>query len=147
MDSLQVQVPSGGTGGTSTVQDEGVTQSTTVTTFNFVGAGVTASGSGATATITIPGGAGAGWTEVEVDFGSMPVYDSTFTITDAAITSSAVKVIINPCGKAATGRTADDWQWDTCNVVANPGTGSATCYVVFFPGPIAGRRKFQYTIG
>lgn len=45
-------------GGTATVQDEAVTQSTTVTTFNFIGAGVTASGAGATATINIPGGAG-----------------------------------------------------------------------------------------
>lgn len=45
-------------GGSSTVQDEGVTQSTAVTTFNFTGAGVTASGAGATATINIPGGAG-----------------------------------------------------------------------------------------
>lgn len=42
-------------GGTITVKDEGVTQSTTVTTLDFVGAGVTASGAGATETITISG--------------------------------------------------------------------------------------------
>lgn len=47
-------------GGTQTVQDEGATQSSTVTTFNFTGAGVTASGGGATATINIPGGSGGG---------------------------------------------------------------------------------------
>jgi hypothetical protein len=40
-------------GGTQTVQEEGVTQSTTVTAFNFVGLTVTASGGGATATITV----------------------------------------------------------------------------------------------
>lgn len=40
-------------GGTQTVQEEGVTQSTTVTTFNFVGLTITASGAGATATITV----------------------------------------------------------------------------------------------
>lgn len=50
-------------GGTSTVQEEGVTQSSTVTTFNFVGSAITASGAGATATITVSlspalGGAG-----------------------------------------------------------------------------------------
>jgi hypothetical protein len=39
-------------GSTITVQDEGVTQSSTVTTLNLVGANVTASGAGATETIT-----------------------------------------------------------------------------------------------
>jgi hypothetical protein len=46
-----------------TVQEEGVTQSTTVNTFNFVGSAITASGGGVTATITVSlspalGGAG-----------------------------------------------------------------------------------------
>lgn len=96
---------------------------------------------------TVSGGAGATWTEVEIDFGSTPVYDKTFTITDAAITSSAVKMALVPCGKAATGRTADDWQWDGGTFVANPGTGSATCYATFSPGPIVGKRMLQYQIG
>lgn len=90
---------------------------------------------------------GPAWTEVEVDFGSTPVYDATFTITDASITSSAVKMVLVPCGKAATGRTADDWQWDGGTFVANPGTGSATCYATFTPGPIVGKRMLQYQIG
>ena len=91
-------------------------------------------------------GAGMTWTEAEIDFGSTPVYDATFTITDAAITSSAKKVIVNPCGKAATGRTADDWQWDGAVFAANPGTGSATVYATFSPGPIVGKRKIQYSV-
>lgn len=92
-------------------------------------------------------GGSALWTEVEIDFGSTPVYDATFTITDAAITSSAVKMAVVPSGKAATGRTADDWQWDGGTFVANPGTGSAVCYATFHPGPIVGRRTLQYQIG
>ena len=92
------------------------------------------------------GGGGGSWTEVEVDFGSVPVYEATFTITDAAITSSAVKMAIIPCGKAATGRTADDWQWDGGTFAANPGAGSAECYAAFFPGPIVGKRKLQYQV-
>lgn len=92
------------------------------------------------------GGGSVTWTEVEIDFGSTPVYEATFTITDAAITSSAVKVILVPSGKAATGRTADDWQWDGGTFAANPGTGSATCYAAFFPGPIVGKRKLQYSV-
>lgn len=93
------------------------------------------------------GGAGASWTEAEIDFGSAPVYSASFTITDAAITSSAVKLQVLPCAKAATGRTADDWEWDGATFAANPGTGSATCYALFTPGPIVGRRRIQYSIG
>lgn len=92
------------------------------------------------------GGAGATWTESEVDFGSKPVYSASFTITDAAI-SAASKVQVLPCGKAATGRTADDWAWDSAAFAANPGAGSATCYVTFVPGPVVGKRKVQYSIG
>lgn len=93
-----------------------------------------------------PAGSGGSWTEIEIDFGSTPVYEKTFTITDAAITSSAVKMALVACGKAATGRTADDWQWDGGNFTANPGTGSATCYAIFFPGPIVGKRMLQYQV-
>ena len=85
-------------------------------------------------------------TEIEHDFGTTPVYDASFTITDAAITSSSKKVVIVPSGKAATGRTADDWQWDGATIVADPGTGSATAYVTFHPGPIVGPRTFQYMV-
>jgi hypothetical protein len=89
---------------------------------------------------------GATWTEAEVDFGFAPVYSATFTITDASI-SAASKVQVLPCGKAATGRTADDWAWDGATFAALPASGSATCYAVFTPGPIVGRRKVQYSVG
>ena len=96
--------------------------------------------------VPTPGGGGGSWTELEVDFGSTPRYDASFTITDAAITSSAVKLVVVPCGKAATGRTADDWQFDGAIFAANPGSGSATCYATFLPGPIVGKRMIQYSV-
>jgi hypothetical protein len=89
---------------------------------------------------------GATWTETEIDFGALPVYSASFTIADGGI-SAISKVQVLPCGKAATGRTADDWEWDGATFAANPGAGSATCYAVFTPGPIVGRRKIQYSIG
>lgn len=92
------------------------------------------------------GGSGASWGEAEIDFGAQPVYSAEFTITDAGITATS-KVTVLPSGKPATGRTADDWAWDGATFAANPGTGSATCYAVFTPGPIVGKRKIQYTIG
>lgn len=51
--------PSGG-GGSLTVQDEGVTLSSAVTTINFTGAGVTATGT-TTVTVDIPGGGSGGF--------------------------------------------------------------------------------------
>lgn len=97
---------------------------------------------------TSGGGSGSGsvWTEAEIDFGSKPVYSASFTITDASIASTS-QVVLLPSGKAATGRTADDWAWDGATFAVNPGSGSATCYAQFIPGPIVGRRKIQYSIG
>jgi hypothetical protein len=89
---------------------------------------------------------GATWTEAEIDFGSKPLYEARFTITDAGIGATS-KVQVLPCGKAATGRTADDWQWDGATFAALPAAGSATCYAVFTPGPIVGKRKVQYSVG
>jgi hypothetical protein len=93
-----------------------------------------------------PATGGATWTEVDIDFGASPVYAATFTITDAAI-AAASKVQVLPCGKAATGRTADDWAWDGASFAALPGVGAATCYAHFLPGPIVGKRKVQYSVG
>lgn len=128
------------------IEDEG-TPVTQRAVLNFTGAGVSVSDVGGKTTVNIPSGGGATWTEIEVDFGTLPVYSAEFTITDAAITSSAVKMQVLPCGKAATGRTADDWAWDGATFAANPGTGSATCYAYFLPGPVVGPRKIQYSVG
>lgn len=81
---------------------------------------------------------------VEHDFGTSPVYDAQFTITDAAITATSVVSVVP--GGAATGRTGDDWQWDGATVGVVPGSGTATCYVTFHPGPIVGPRTFNYTV-
>lgn len=81
---------------------------------------------------------------VEYDFGSTPVYEAQFTITDANISGTSIVTVVP--GGAATGRTADDWRWDGASISAVPGSGSAVCYVSFFPGPIVGPRKFNYTV-
>jgi hypothetical protein len=127
------------------IEDEGsvLTQRAVL---NFTGSGVTVSDIGGKTVVDIGAGGGATWTEVEVDFGSAPVYGAEFTITDAAITAAS-KVQVLPCGKAATGRTADDWAWDGAAFAANPGTGSATCYAQFLPGPVVGLRRVQYSVG
>lgn len=98
--------------------------------------------------VEIGGGssASATWTELEVDFGTDPVFDSTFLISDATISGTS-KVAVVPSGNAGTGRTADDWQWDGASIAAVPGSGQARCYVTFTPGPVVGARKFVYQVG
>lgn len=132
-------------GGGHSIEDEGVAI-TQRSVLDFVGAGVTVTDTGAKTQVSIPGGGGASWTEVEVDFGSTPVYEDSFTITDAGIGAGSVMQVL-PCGKAATGRTADDWQWDSAMFAALPAAGSATVYAVFVPGPIVGKRMVQYSVG
>jgi hypothetical protein len=126
------------------IEDEGIAL-TQRAVLNFTGAGVTLSDAGGKTVVSVAGGGGT-WTEVEVDFGSAPVYGAEFTITDAAITAAS-KMQVLPCGKAATGRTADDWAWDGAAFAANPGVGSAICYAQFLPGPVVGLRKVQYSVG
>ena len=76
-------------------------------------------------------GGGSTWTEAEVDF-LTPSYDYQFTVTDATV-GVASKITVIPCGKAATGRTADDWQWDGITFAALPAVGSFTLYATAHP--------------
>jgi len=99
-------------------------------------------------TINASGGGGGSvtWTEAEVDFGSTPKFDASFTIIDALVTASS-KITAIPSGNAGTGRTSDDWQWDGIVMAATPSTGQFTLYCYALPGPVVGPRKIQYSIG
>lgn len=91
------------------------------------------------------GGGGGTATEVEVDFGSTPLFDKTFTITDAAVSGSSV-VMAAPSGKVATGRTGNDWAWDGLILSALPGTGNFALTALAVPGPVVGKRKIAYQV-
>jgi len=92
------------------------------------------------------GGGGGSYTEVELDFGTTPAWDATFTVTDATVINSTYKVMISESGKAATGRVAGDSQWDSVAVTALPGAGNFIAYCTIQPGPIVGKRKFLYQV-
>jgi hypothetical protein len=108
---------------------------------------VTLSQTGNVITISATGGGGGTtWTEGEVDFGSKPIYDTVFTIIDASISSTS-KIVVEQSGKVATGRVASgDGAWDSISYTALPGTGSAQVWAKASPGPVVGKRKFQYTV-
>lgn len=95
--------------GTITVQDEGITQSTTVTTLNFVGAGVTATGAGAVETITIPGGGGnSGQATINFGASSTEDYNTTVTVNNAAITTGSY-IRVSPYAAATADHDSDDY--------------------------------------
>lgn len=92
-----------------------------------------------------PGGSGSFTvTETEIDFGTLPVSDATFTITDAAITGSS-KIMVTPSGSVATGRVGDDWAWDQITFAAIAGNGSFTLYANSGLTSVLGKRKIFYT--
>ena len=88
----------------------------------------------------------AAWTETEVDFGSTPTWEATFTITDAAV-SATTEVAVVQSGTTATGRAAGDALWDAISYAAVPASGSFTLYAAASPGPVVGKRKLLYQVG
>ena len=91
------------------------------------------------------GGGSFSATEIEVDFGTKPVFDALFTISDGAVSATS-KIVISESGKPATGRVAGDAQFDSISAAANPGTGSFALYCMARPGPVVGKRKLQYSV-
>ena len=105
------------------------------------------------ANLTLTGGvldaASAGsatWTEYEIDFGSTPVHDASFTVVDAAVSATS-EVAVVQSGATATGRAAGDAQWDSIAYAAAPGAGQFTLYALAYPGPVVGKRKILYQVG
>ena len=92
-----------------------------------------------------PGGGSATWTEVEVDFGSLPVYDASFTVADAGVSATS-EVAVVQSGNAATGRADGDAQFDSIAYAAQPAVGQFTLYALAHPGPVVGRRKLLYQV-
>lgn len=96
---------------------------------------------------TPPGGSGSfAVTETELNFGTVgtpPVYEKTFTVTDASITGTS-KIICVESGNTATGRTSGDSLFDSINYTAVAGTGSFTVYAKA-SGAVIGKRKMYYS--
>jgi len=142
-------VAGGGSGAPTTASYLTLGADATLTNERILTAGTNISfvdlGPGSTLTINASGGSST-WTEVEVDFGSTPVWDKTFTITDAAVTSPAKKIIASPSGNVATGRVGNDLEWDNLLLGGLAGTGSFILTVLAIPGPIVGRRKIHYQV-
>ncbi len=78
--------------------------------------------------------------QVTVDFGTVPVYSKSFTVTDVAVTSTT-KLCVVPSG------TSDELEMDNFVCAAKSATGSFTLYATAIPGPVTGQRTFNYLLG
>jgi hypothetical protein len=83
---VSIIIPKGGSGGTITVQDEGVTLSDEVTTLNFAGADVQATGSGSVITIYVP----------------TPTFASHFNTTDGTTSGTVSESITRATARIST---------------------------------------------
>ncbi len=88
----------------------------------------------------------AAWTEYEIDFGSTPAYDATFTVVDATV-SAITEVAVVQSGATATGRADGDALFDSVTYAAVPAAGQFTLYALASPGPVVGKRKILYQVG
>lgn len=93
---------------------------------------------------TIGGGGSASLVEFEIDFGTNPVNDKTFTITDAGV-SNTNKIIVFPSPNNATGQLGNDWEVDSAIFSAKANTGNFTLYVNA-QFSMNGKRKLYYQI-
>lgn len=79
----------------------------------------------------------------EVDFGSRPVFEKTFTILNSSITASS-KIIAAQSGAAATDRQSDENECDSILINCNAGSGQFTLNARAIPGPVSGKFKINY---
>ena len=81
--------------------------------------------------------------EVDLDFGSTPVVDKSFTIIDSDINVNKT-IMVLPSAKPAIGRQGVDFEVDIVQFSAAAGTGQLTIYAVCNNGHLTGKRKVIY---
>jgi hypothetical protein len=84
--------------------------------------------------------------EVEIDFGSTPIWSAVVSVADAAITPAS-KIVAVQSGAAATGRDADENEMDQILFCATPGSGSMQLIARPQDGAVSGKFKVNYLIG
>lgn len=86
-------------------------------------------------------------TQIEFDFGAVPVSAKSFIIVDAAVTAAS-KIIISQHGGAATGRQADENEMDQLALWGNPGVGQFTLYATGTNNQLlSGKYRANYMVG
>lgn len=90
--------------------------------------------------------AAASISQTEIDFGSTPVSEASFLITDANVSSSS-KLIGLVAYVAPTGKDLDELDMDGLDLKFAPGVGQFTLYARGLDGYVADKFKINYQIG
>jgi len=83
--------------------------------------------------------------QTEVDFGSTPVDNASFTITDAQVTASSI-VSCWLSGATPTSKDQDELEMDALFMEALPGAGSFSLYIRGLEGYVSDKFKINYLI-
>lgn len=94
----------------------------------------------ATVTASVTGG------QTEIDFGTTPVSESSFTITDASVTATS-KIICTVSYEAPTGKDQDELEMDDLQLRVAPASGQFTLYAKTADGSyVADKFKINYLV-
>ena len=85
--------------------------------------------------------------QTEIDFGTASVWEKTFTITDARVTTSSY-LVARLAYVAPTDKYLDELEFDTFDFqCVQAGAGSFTLYARALDGPVSGKFKVNYVVG
>jgi hypothetical protein len=84
-------------------------------------------------------------TRVELDFGSVAVDEKVFTVIDASVVPAS-RVVMTHSGAPATGKQADEAEFDAIDCRCEPLTGSFRVYATSLLGKVLGPFKFDYVV-
>jgi hypothetical protein len=94
----------------------------------------------------VAGGGSASVSQVEIDFGSLPVAEASFTITDATVNPTS-HIVGTVAYVAPTGKDLDELEMDGLDLKFGPGSGQFTLYARGRDGYIADKFKVNYVVG
>ncbi len=83
--------------------------------------------------------------QTEIDFGSTPVAEASFTITDTSVTTTSM-LMGSVAYVAPTGKDLDELDMDALDLKFGAGAGSFTLYAVGLNGYVADKFKINYVV-
>lgn len=85
--------------------------------------------------------------QTEVDFGALPVYTGTFTVTDANVSATS-QIIAQMAYEAATDKDLDETEMDYLDIRCAPGVGQFTMFIDSRDSSyLHDKFKINYTVG
>ncbi len=84
--------------------------------------------------------------QTEIDFGTTPVAEKSFTITDASVLVTS-QLIGNVAYEAPTNKELDELEMDSLDLKFSPGAGQFILYARGLDGYISDKFKINYLVG